>query len=86
MMRSILSSLAVLALASTACKRDRQTADRLMDRTTVGQNRCDEVEPTDQLIFASDGTLLLRLNPVTLERTPRSVDYEGFYFGIAFGF
>lgn len=57
MMRSILSSLAVLVLASTACKRDRQTADRLMDRTTVGQNRCDEVEPTDRpFVVEWDGT------------------------------
>ncbi len=59
MMRStaVLSFLAVLALASPACKRDRQTADRLMDRTTVGQNRCDEVEPTDRpFVVEWDGT------------------------------
>jgi hypothetical protein len=53
----------------------------------VGQDlRTAEVEVGNQLIFASDGTLLLRLNPVTLERSPRSVEYEGVYFGVAFGF
>jgi hypothetical protein len=38
--------LALLPIAG--CARDRATADRLMDRTTIGQNRCSEVKPTDR--------------------------------------
>jgi hypothetical protein len=59
MMRTtaILSALAVLVLASSSCKRDRATSDRLMNRTTVGQNRCSEVKPTDRpFVVEWDGT------------------------------
>jgi len=42
----IAAALALLSLSG--CARDRATADRLMDRTTIGQSRCDEVKPTDR--------------------------------------
>jgi hypothetical protein len=39
----------ILALLSlTGCSRNKPTADRLMGRTTIGQNRCSEVKPTDR--------------------------------------
>lgn len=45
-----LAALAYLVslLPMAGCAGNRATADRLMDRTTVGQNRCSEVEPTDR--------------------------------------
>ena len=36
--------------------------------------------------FKPDGTRILRLHPDTLARTAYSVDYEGFYFGLAVRF
>src|SRR6186713_1336894 len=47
--RYALASLLVsIAVSLTSCRRDKATADRLMDRTTIGQNRCSEVKPTDR--------------------------------------
>src|SRR5262245_28459431 len=43
----ILLALVVL-LSFGSCRRNKPTADRLMDRTTIGQNRCSEVKPTDR--------------------------------------
>ncbi|HET6584358.1 MAG TPA: hypothetical protein VFG69_12940 [Nannocystaceae bacterium] len=37
-----------LSFLPAGCKRDRATADGLMGRTTIGQNRCSEVDPTDR--------------------------------------
>lgn len=63
---------------------------RSISYTNVGQElRPGEVELETSLViddFGLDGSPILRLNAQTLERTAHSVDYEGFYFGLAIRF